>query len=91
MSDYELHHVAGRANHSQTVRICTECHHRISRWQCAGGVPLRKGSRTDTERNVSLLYGICLLGENLFRIYGRMIAQAAGYQPRSTLDRDGGD
>lgn len=91
MSDYENHHVAGRRNHDLTVQLCTPCHRRISRWQRAIGVPLTAGDRTETQRMVSLLVGVCLLGENLFRIYGRMIARSAGYQPRSTFDRDGGD
>lgn len=91
MSEYERHHVAGRKNHDQTVQVCTACHHRISRWQRAIGVPLSAGDRTETQRVVSLLIGICLLGENLFRIYGRMIAQSAEYKPRSTFDRDGGN
>jgi hypothetical protein len=100
MAEYEHHHVVGRVHGTATVRLCTDCHKLVTRWQRAAGIGLRRDvDYADIDRTRARLVGYALLGELTCRLYGRIISMALDtggardgrWSPRSTYDRNRGD
>lgn len=76
---YESHHIAGRRNSPQTVRICVECHRAVTQRQFALGVPL-KGTDDERKREAALVIGYLLLLEMWCDIYARTLAEYYGLE-----------
>lgn len=74
---YENHHIAGRRNSDQTVRICVACHQHITRCQIALGVPL-EGTNDERKRGASLIIGYLLLLGMMCDVYSRYLAEHYG-------------
>jgi len=98
VSEFERHHVAGRAHDPVTIELCTRCHKDVTRWQRALGIPLRHDADyTALDHTRAYLVGVALVAELTCRLFARIISMALDvpgdrrWSPRSTYDRDRGD
>lgn len=77
---FEEHHIAGRRNADTTIRLCVECHRRITNCQGALGVPL-SGTTEETERTAAMILGLLIIVETITHVYARRIAERYGLRP----------
>lgn len=77
---YEKHHIAGRRNSDETVRICVECHRSITRRQEALGIPLC-GTDDETQRRVALVLGYLFLIQEACDVCARYLSEQHGLTP----------
>lgn len=77
---YEEHHIAGRRNSNATIRLCVECHRRITACQGALGVPL-SGTTQETQRTAAMVLGLLIIVETIANAYTRRIAERYGLRP----------